>query len=160
MTTVTVRPMTASEYNEWRVQIAEAYAAEQVAVGRWEEEGAVQRAFETNDETLPQGRATPRMLILRGVDGEGNPVGRAWVGLDHPRGTPDTAFLHDIEVIPEQRGRGIGRALLKAVEDAVIEAGVPALELNVFGRNRTAAALYESAGDAVMSQQMKKDLGR
>lgn len=152
--------MTESEFDEWQTSIAEEYAADQVAAGRWVEEGAVQRARDENAERLPLGLRTPRMLLLRAVDTEGEPVGRAWVGLDHPRGAPETAFLYDIEVVEQRRGSGLGRSLLEAVEDVVRGAGVPALELNVFGRNRAAITLYETSGYTVTTQQMRKDLVR
>ncbi|MFF2495992.1 GNAT family N-acetyltransferase [Agromyces sp. NPDC058064] len=158
MTTVTVRAMTQDEYDDWQRDIAEAYAEEQVAAGRWSQDGAVQRARDENAELLPQGLRTPRMLVLRGVDASGEPVGRAWVGLDHPRGAPDVAFLYDIEILEPRRGNGFGRALLAAVEDVVRQAGVPALELNVFGPNHPAIALYDSAGYEVTTQQMRKAL--
>jgi ribosomal protein S18 acetylase RimI-like enzyme len=150
--------MTTAEFNQWQTAIAEEYAAEQIAAGRWDREGAVQRARDSNAQLLPQGLATPRMLILRGVDAEEQPMGRAWVGLDHPRGAPDTAFLYDIEVASHRRGTGLGRALLAAVEQATREAGAKALELHVFGGNRAAVRLYESAGYAVSTQQMRKSL--
>lgn len=158
MATVTVRVMTQDEYDDWQRDIAEAYADEQVSAGRWPQEGAVQRARDENARLLPQGPETPRMLVLRGIDGTGEPVGRAWVGLDHPRGAPDVAFLYDIEVLASRRGSGYGRALLAAVEDVVRQAGVPALELNVFGPNRAAISLYDSAGYEVTTQQMRKSL--
>ena len=158
MTKVTVRQMTQAEFDHWQSTIAEEYADEQVAAGRWEREGAVQRAREENAHLLPQGLATARMLVLRGVDTDGEPVGRAWVGLDHPRGTPDVAFLYDIEVIETRRGSGLGRALLEAVEDATRQAGAVALELNVFGRNHTAISLYSTSGYDVITQQMRKAL--
>lgn len=158
MSAVNVRPMTQPEYDEWQAAIAEEYAAEQVAAGRWDAEGAVQRALEENAQSLPQGLGTPRMLILRGITEDGQPIGRAWVGLDHPRGAPDTAFLYDIEVEKSYRGSGLGRALLVAVETAVREAGIGALELNVFGTNVAAVRLYESNGYAVTTQQMRKTL--
>lgn len=148
--------MTEGEYQSWQRQIAEDFAAEQVAAGNWEAEGAVDRAMEQNAAFLPEGLATPRMMMVHGVDAIGVVVGRAWVGLDHPRGTPDTAFIYDIEIVPDRRGEGLGRALLTALEHEVAQAGVPAVELNVFGRNRTAVALYESAGYAVTTQQMRK----
>jgi len=160
MSEVSVRPMTEIEFDKWQETIAEEFAAEQVAVGRWAQEGAVQRALESNAELLPLGISTPRMLLLRGVDSDGDPVGRAWVGLDHPRGAPDTAFLYDIEVVEQRRGSGLGRDLLTAIESAVLDAGVSALELNVFGRNLPAVALYDSSGYAVTTQQMRKDLRR
>lgn len=158
MTTVTVRTMTAPEYAQWQREIAEEYAREQVAAGRWPEEGAVQRALDENARLLPDGPGTARMLVLRGVDAAGEPVGRAWVGLDHPRGAPGIAFLYDIEVVPERRGSGYGRALLAAIEEAARDAGATALELNVFGGNAAAIALYSSSGYDVVTQQMRKAL--
>jgi len=158
MTTVKVRPMTSAEFDDWQREIAQEYAAEQVAAGRWPRDGAVQRARDENARLLPDGVATARMLILRGVDDEGIAVGRAWVGLDHPRGTPDVAFLYDIEIVQSRRGSGLGRALLAAVEAATSAEGASALELNVFGRNSVAIALYDSAGYEVTTQQMRKVL--
>ncbi|MGI9822744.1 N-acetyltransferase family protein [Agromyces sp. Marseille-Q5079] len=158
MTKVTVRRMTPAEFDHWQATLAEDYAREQVAAGRWPEDGAVQRAREENEQLLPDGLATARTLILRGIDADGDPVGVAWVALDHPRGAPDVAFLYDIEVIPARRGHGLGRALLAAVEDAAEEAGAAALELNVFGGNRAAVALYGSSGYEVVTQQMRKAL--
>ena len=158
MTTVTLRPMTPAEFEEWQEQLAQDYAQEQVAAGRWPREGAVQRALDESAGLLPQGLDTPRMLVLRGHDADGEPVGRAWVALDGPRGIPGAAFLYDIEVVEERRGRGFGRALLVAVEDAARQAGATTLELNVFGQNRTAVALYDSAGYDVVTQQMRKTL--
>ena len=150
--------MTPAEFEEWQATLAEDYAEEQVAAGRWQREGAVQRARDENAQLLPQGLETARMLVLRGVDTSGEPVGRAWVSLDHPRGAPDVAFLYDIEVIENRRGSGLGRALLEAVEDATRQAGAAALELNVFGRNPTAISLYSSSGYDVVTQQMRKSL--
>ncbi|MEU1972934.1 GNAT family N-acetyltransferase [Microbacterium sp. NPDC019599] len=158
MATVTVRPMTRTEFHEWQLVLAEEYAVEQVEAGRWAAEGAVERAREENAQALPDGLRTKRMLLLTGLDAAGEPVGRAWVSLDHPRGAPDIAFLYDIEVIEARRGAGLGRALLAAVEAAARDAGARALELNVFGSNRPAVMLYASAGYEVVTQQMRKPL--
>jgi len=156
--TVNVRPMTESEFDEWQLAIAQEYAEEQVSAGNWSRNGAVERALEENARLLPDGLATRRMLVLRGVDDDGIPVGHAWVGLDHPRGTPEVAFLYDIEVLETRRGSGLGRALLSAVEAATRAAGASALELNVFGGNAVAIGLYDSAGYEVTTQQMRKAL--
>jgi ribosomal protein S18 acetylase RimI-like enzyme len=158
MSTVTVRPMTQAEYDHWQVHLADDYAAEQVAAGRWPAQGSLQRALEENAQSLPDGIDTRRMLLLRGVLDDGTPIGRAWVSLDHPRGAPDVAFLYDIEVESDFRGRGYGRALLSAIEQAVRDAGVGSLELNVFGRNLAAIRLYETNGYDVVTQQMRKAL--
>lgn len=158
MTDVSIRRMTETEFREWQSAVAKDYAAEQVQAGRWSSEGAVDRALEVNAELLPHGLITPRMLLLRGVDSFGKPIGRAWVGLDHPRGAPNTAFLYDIEVLENRRRGGLGRALLTAVEEAARDAGATDLELNVFARNSPAIALYDSSGYAVTTQQMRKSL--
>jgi ribosomal protein S18 acetylase RimI-like enzyme len=158
MATVTVRPMTRTEFDEWQLVLAEEYAEEQVKAGRWAAEGAVERAREESALALPDGLETERMLLFTGLDAAGEPVGRAWVSLDHPRGAPDVAFLYDIEVIEARRGTGLGRALLSAVEAATRGAGASALELNVFGSNRPAVLLYASAGYDVVTQQMRKTL--
>lgn len=158
MPAVTLRPMTATEFDAWLDDLAREYAQEQIAAGRWGPEGAVERAKAENAALLPAGPATERMLLLRGVDEAGAPIGRAWVALDHPRGAPGVAFLYDIEVLPQRRGEGLGRALLEAVEAETRRHGATALELNVFGSNRIAISLYGSAGYGVVTQQMRKAL--
>jgi len=158
MTIVTLRPMTSAEYDAWQLALAEDYAAAKVAAGTWAAEGSVQRALDESGQLLPEGLETDRVLIVRAVADDGRPVGRAWVALDHPRGAPGTAFLYDIEVDEGERGKGFGRALLAAVEEAVRATGATALELNVFGTNDIAGALYESSGYATTTRQMRKEL--
>jgi ribosomal protein S18 acetylase RimI-like enzyme len=158
MTGISVRPMTDDEFERWRRHLAEAFAAEQVAAGNWAADEALDRALEGNAALLPDGLATEGMLLLKGVRPDGTVVGTLWIGLTHPRGAPDCAFIYDIEVDEEHRGAGHGRALLAAGEDAVRAHGVGALELNVFGDNAPALRLYETSGYAVVTQQMRKNL--
>ncbi|WP_411721945.1 GNAT family N-acetyltransferase [Mycetocola sp.] len=155
---VTVRAMDETEFDGWQQAIAHEYAEDQIAAGNWDRETALERALAGNAQLLPQGLHTPRMILVRAIRGDGEPVGRAWVGLDHPRGAPDTAFLYDILIDEAHRGLGLGKALLAEVENLVVENGVGALELNVFGHNATAVALYERTGYAVTTQQMRKRL--
>ncbi|MFG6401261.1 MULTISPECIES: GNAT family N-acetyltransferase [unclassified Microbacterium] len=155
---ITVRPMTDDEYDDWQSSLSREYAEEQVAVGRWAAEGAVERAEREKAELLPDGLQTERMLLLTGVNESGETVGRAWVALDNPRKTPDCAYLFDFEIVAEHRGRGLGRHFLTAVEGAVFRAGLPELELNVFAHNRRAVALYTAADYQVVTQQMRKKI--
>ncbi len=150
--------MTDDEYERWQVELAEAFVAEARAAGRSMPDDAVQRELEENATLLPERAATPRMLVVTAEDADGARVGRAWVSLDHPRGAPDTAFIYDIEVDEQHRGKGLGKQLLAAIERAVADAGIGSLELNVFGNNAPALSLYESAGFTVTSQQMRKPL--
>ncbi|MDI6102398.1 GNAT family N-acetyltransferase [Actinoplanes sp. NEAU-A12] len=159
MAEVTVRPMTESEYDQWQHELAIAYAQEQVQAGNWPAEGAYDRARKSDADLLPDGLATQGHLMLIGETGE-RLIGRLWIGLTHPRGVPDCAFLYDIEVVAGHRGQGLGRALLAAGEVAAREHGAKALELNVFGANKTATELYRSSGYQVTTQQLRKDLTR
>lgn len=153
-----MRPMTEAEFAGWQDDLARGYAEEQVQSGNWVPEEALDRAREDSATRLPQGRDTPGMLFLVGLGPDGEPVGRIWLSVEHPKGTADCAFLYDIEVDEQHRGRGYGRALLTAAEEAARSRGVAALELNVFGGNATAIALYERAGYTVVQQQMRTRL--
>lgn len=149
--------MTQAEFDAWQLDLARVYADDQVAAGNWDRETALERALQGNADLLPDGLQTARMLLVLAVV-DGRPVGRAWAGLDHPRGAPDTAFLYDIFIDEAHRGLGFGRELLAEMEQLVATNGVGALELNVFGHNATAVALYERSGYVVTTQQMRKKL--
>jgi ribosomal protein S18 acetylase RimI-like enzyme len=53
-------------------------------------------------------------------------------------------YLEELYVVPDQRGQGIGRALLKAAIDAAREAGADHFELTTGETDTAARALYES----------------
>jgi ribosomal protein S18 acetylase RimI-like enzyme len=158
MVEIAVRPMTPAEFDRWWPALARSYAATQVEAGNWPTDGSVARALESNAGLLPQGLDTPGHLLLTGQRADGEPVGVLWISLTHPRGTPDCAFVYDIEVNEDLRGAGYGRGLLAAGEAAVRAHGIGHLELNVFGDNVRAIRLYDAAGYRVVSQQMRKRL--
>ncbi len=54
--------------------------------------------------------------------------------------------VHDFYVVPELRGRGVGRALLAAVERKARDLGCCKLTLEVLENNKPARQLYESCG--------------
>jgi GNAT superfamily N-acetyltransferase len=55
-------------------------------------------------------------------------------------------YLEDLFVIPEERGRGVGRALLKELARLAVERGCGRLEWSVLDWNREAIAFYERLG--------------
>jgi ribosomal protein S18 acetylase RimI-like enzyme len=54
--------------------------------------------------------------------------------------------IHDLAVVPDYRGQGIGRALLGEAEKRALGHGCCKLTLEVRDDNRPARALYESFG--------------
>ncbi len=56
------------------------------------------------------------------------------------------AYLEELYVIPEQRGKGIGKALLQAAIDTAREAGADHFELTTGETDTEARGLYESFG--------------
>jgi ribosomal protein S18 acetylase RimI-like enzyme len=91
-------------------------------------------------------RDHPTTLVLLAV-GDGEPVGVAvcFVGISTFRARP-LVNVHDLAVLPEYRGRGVGRALLGAVEDHARRRGCCKLTLEVQDDNAPARTLYQRFG--------------
>jgi ribosomal protein S18 acetylase RimI-like enzyme len=147
--------MTAGEFVAFRAEMIREYASEQVRAGSWGEE-AEELAAKQTDDLLPDGAETPGMLVLAAENAAGAVVGRVWVALRWPGKIG--AWICQIEVVAEQRGKGYGRALLRAAEEATAAEGVEAIGLNVFGENTVARSLYASSGYEITSLQMRKQL--
>ena len=158
MQEIHTRPMTQAEFDAIRARMAKEYAAEHVAAGDWRPDEAEARAEQETDSLLPHGVATSGMLMLVAESPGGDFIGFVWVALERRPGGGGGAWIYDIEVRPEHRGKGCGRALLAAAEQEVASHGTDSIGLNVFGGNVVARSLYESAGDDVTAMQMKKPL--
>ena len=67
------------------------------------------------------------------------------IGFSSFRGKP-LINIHDIAVRPEARGRGVGRKLLRAVEDEARKLGCGKVTLEVRSDNTLAKGLYQRVG--------------
>ena len=152
-----VRPMTSSEFGPFRDRLVREYAADHVRAGNWTPEEAEALAAEQTDALVPLGIETPGQLLLVAESEDGEAIGHVWIGLERRPGVPE-AWIYSIEIAAEHRGRGYGRALLAVAESETARRGAKALGLNVFGPNRVARKLYESAGYEVATLQMRKEL--
>jgi GNAT superfamily N-acetyltransferase len=56
----------------------------------------------------------------------------------------DTVLMYDLFVVPEARGRGIGRALIEKALEVARDAGAVCLEWSTAPDNATAQRLYDS----------------
>ena len=151
-----IRPMTAEEFDAYRERSISEYAAEHVRAGNWSPSQAEKLAAKEMDDVLTDGVDTRGMLLLVAEIESAGLIGLVWVELQHRRTTG--AWIYDIQIVPEQRGRGYGRALLRAAEREAQKRGVNSIALNVFGENVVARKLYESSGYEVTSLFMRKAL--
>lgn len=152
-TRVLLEPLPPSEFDAWAEHSRRGFAAQQVAAGLQPEEEAVASAERGFAELLPDGLATPLHHVLRVVDPTEGAVGHLWVRV---RPTPDEVegYVYDVELAPEARGRGLGRATMLAAEELARRLGATVMRLNVFGHNTPAIRLYESLGYTVSSATM------
>jgi ribosomal protein S18 acetylase RimI-like enzyme len=94
---------------------------------------------------------------LLALEEDGRVVGTALVARREYYGEP-RLYLYDLWVEPAERGRGLGRAGLRALEAEARSRGLGALDLNVWGGNAVARSLYRSEGYAERAVFMSKDL--
>jgi GNAT superfamily N-acetyltransferase len=81
-------------------------------------------------------------LVARRGDAAGPPLGGVGVRAIHP----GLGQIRRLWVDPGQRGQGVARALMAAVEDAALALGLTHLRLGTGDRQPEAVALYESSG--------------
>ena len=152
---VSLRPMSPDEWEAWRLESIRTYAQEKVRAGTWPAESAPQRAVEEVATILPEGRQTPGHEFRAVVTDAGDPVGVVWIAPLREIGT-GAAFIYDIVIDANQRGRGYGRAAMKAIETLARSLGYDRIQLHVFGHNAVARSLYTSLGYVETDVQMEK----
>ena len=131
------------------------YAVEKVAANEWSRDHADALAEEQTDALLPDGKSTDGMFIVMADADDVGPVGYAW-RLKGP--DVSSAWIYDIAIDEEQRGKGYGRALLNGLEQVARERGHESIALKVFAGNDYARRLYERAGFTPTSTRMSKRL--
>lgn len=126
-------------HREGIVDVLDSYAADPVG-------GSRPLSPDVRDRLVPALRGHPAALVLLAF-ADGRPVGVAvcFFGLSTFQALP-LLNVHDLAVLPEFRGRGIGRVLLEALEDRAVRDGCCRLTLEVQDDNRPARSLYEGFG--------------
>jgi GNAT superfamily N-acetyltransferase len=113
---------------------------------------AYQRFYEVEDIDEGRNRAFFRRFLAPSEDGlllgaraDGRLVGHACLYW-HKNSllAAETVLLYDLFVVPEARGKGVGRALIEASADVARERGAAQLEWSTAPDNHTAQRLYDS----------------
>lgn len=158
MPEVTLRPMTAQEFDVYLPWAKAGYAQEIETNNGVPAEDAAELAEPSFRDLEALGVDTPGHQLWVATDpGTGARVGLLWLTTQQPRGLP-AMWIYDIYVEEPMRGKGYGRRLLEFAEEEARRAGVNRMELNVARDNARARALYESVGYREMSRQMYKTL--
>ena len=156
--TVRLVPMTPARYLSWVPETVGGFAVQQTASGAMPDAEAREYAEREFDKLLPEGLLTHGHHVWSAYDGDVE-VGYLWLRVrEQSDGTE--AFVFDIAVTPDLRGRGHGRAMMQAAENEARALGATEMRLNVFGHNAVAHRLYERLGYETASTQMARRLDR
>ncbi len=151
MAAVNFRRLRADEFEAWAAEHIRGYAEGMIAFADMSREQSELEAARDVAAVLPQGVATEGTHLWVVEDEGGRSVGSVFLGV---RG--GGAWLFDITIDEAQRGRGLGRAAMLALEHEVRALGFDRLGLNVWGGNEIARSLYRSLSFGEISVEMKK----
>jgi ribosomal protein S18 acetylase RimI-like enzyme len=99
---------------------------------------------DVRERLVPALRNVPNALVLLAIaDDAAIGIAVCFVGFSTFLARP-LLNIHDLAVLPEHRGKGAGRALLRAAEDHALRQGCCRLTLEVLESNSAARALYRS----------------
>ena len=119
-------------------------------------EEAEQKSRADHASLFPEGVRRPdhRISVVED-EATGEPLGRVFWA---PRGA-NRAYVYDLFIEERARGQGLGRKALELVEGEARADGMSGIDLNVWGGNEVARALYRSAGYSERAVAMSKELG-
>mgnify|MGYP000869567368 CR=1 FL=1 len=155
---VVLRRLRADEEEAWRALSMRRYADDMIENAGLEEGAARRKADEDFARALPDGIATAGHAVFAVETEGGERVGHAWLADRELQPGRRVGFVYEIYLEKEQRGKGYGRAAMRALEAEAEELGLRRVELNVFGGNDVARALYRSLGYREVAVYMGKDL--
>ena len=149
---IRLAPMTDEGFAAFIAASSASYALEREEAGD-SREHAETVAREQLAELLPAGRHSEHQHFFTAEDPE--QAGHLWLDTSQP-----AAYVYDVEVLPERRGSGLGRAIMRAAARWAWERGAIALRLNVFAHNIAARRLYDGLGYAVTEDHYQRAVDR
>ena len=154
---VRLRPLRQDEFADWRRRTNDWYAADMVAHAGLTEAEARAKA-EADAASYPQTVDAEGHAVFAVEDEEtADVVGSVWFAERRSSGVP-RAWVYALQIDEAHRRRGYGRAAMELVEAEARRRGLDRVELNVFGGNERARALYRSLGYDELSVWMGKNL--
>jgi ribosomal protein S18 acetylase RimI-like enzyme len=129
------------DHQQWVLDLVDAYATDPMGNGQ-------PLPAKVKRNLIPGLRKHPTTLIFLALV-QNEPVGIAvcFIGFSTFAARP-LINIHDLAVLPVQRGLGIGRRLLEAVEHTARDMGCCKVTLEVLENNHRALRVYAAAGFA------------
>lgn len=153
-----LKSMSAETFDSFKRESQAAYATNLSSVEDIPLEVALKCASEQFDKLVPNGIATPGQSFFDVIEtASGKPVGFLWLGVQNRFGRK-VVSINDITIDSSYRGRGLGKALMKLVEEESRKVEAVRICLHVFYRNEAAKSLYLAMGFIPTSVYMRKDL--
>jgi len=155
---IELRKMNAQEFSDYMKSAVDKYAEEKQKGEGVSPEEARKVAEQSYEKLLPQGLTTQDQFLFSVIEKTTQePIGILWLA-KKLNGEKPYAFIYDIELNEENRGKGLGKILIGLAENEVRKLGCDSTGLHVFGHNTAAIALYEKSGFYTTNRMMRKDL--
>jgi ribosomal protein S18 acetylase RimI-like enzyme len=147
--------MTEAELCTYLEAAVPAYAIAKTEGEGLSKEDALKVAEESFRRLLPEGVNSANQFLFSVQDQKGSTIGTLWFAKKQERGKI-SAFVYDINLLPESRGKGLGRELMGLLEAETRRLGFERIGLHVFGYNKRAIHLYEDCGFETTNRIMEK----
>jgi ribosomal protein S18 acetylase RimI-like enzyme len=150
-------PMSEKEYAFWSVRSRQGYADDKMKANSLTREEADKIAADDFKRLLPDGQTSKDNYLFTAHDETKNVLGYIWFII---RGAENNrkAFICDVVIEDEYRGKGYGTQIMELVETEVKKLGLNRIGLHVFGFNETAINLYKKLGYLTTDLVMEKTL--
>ena len=154
---VTLVPFAKADFQSWFDHCTEEYAKDKQKSFGCTLEAARAFAQSSMQSALADGLQTKDNHLFKIKDEKGASIGVIWIAVQ-TQFNQKSAFIYDIEIDDAERGKGYGRAAMKALEAEVAKMGLASIGLHVFAFNERAFALYQSLGFEITDYTMRKKI--
>lgn len=154
MDTVKLQRMGQEEFDFYIRNKVPRYAESIAENIKLDEHEALENANQKLQKLLPDGINTPGHLFFNVIQNN-KLIGYAWIKINSET---QQAFLYEIYIEEQYRGKGYGTLTMQLTEDLLIEQGIETFNLHVFGHNKGARKLYERIGFDVIGVNMQKNI--
>jgi RimJ/RimL family protein N-acetyltransferase len=151
---IKLAPMNEEQYIRFLDAAIKNYADDKVKARTWAKNEALEKSQLEFSTLLPNGIATDDHVLFS-VENDGQQIGILWLHIRN-KNNEKQAFIYDIELFEEERGKGFGKATMAALDDYANQVGIKKIGLHVFAHNPRAIALYEKCGYETTDISMSK----